>query len=277
MHIITAYSANSDVKAAADEIKKQFGDFDSKLILYFASSTFDQESLSLAMKNNFEKPEVFGCSTSGELVSGKMLKHSVVAMAMNENVIEDAVITVIENIKEKADVPEALGCFEKYYGQKMSELDFTKYVGIIMIDGMSGAEENIMDRIGDLTNVNFIGGSAGDDLNFKETYVYANGKAYSNAAVMALIKPKVSFDILKTQSFCELDKRLIVTKADESNREVIEFNGKSASSAYAEAVGGNQENADEYFMKNPIGLMVDGEPYVRSPQQIKGDHIGFLL
>jgi len=28
-------------------------------------------------------------------------------------------------------------------------------------------------------------------------------------------------------------------------------------------------------MKNPVGLMVNGEPYVRSPQQTKGDSIVF--
>ncbi len=28
-------------------------------------------------------------------------------------------------------------------------------------------------------------------------------------------------------------------------------------------------------MKHPVGLMIDGEPYVRSPQQIKGDSMIF--
>jgi hypothetical protein len=50
---------------------------------------------------------------------------------------------------------------------------------------------------------------------------------------------------------------------------VLEFNGKPAAAAYAEAVNSTVEDASKHFMHNPVGLLVDGEPYVRSPQQIK--------
>ena len=49
-----------------------------------------------------------------------------------------------------------------------------------------------------------IGGSAGDDLKFASTNVYANGKSYTNAAVLAMIKPGVEFTFIKTQSFRDL-------------------------------------------------------------------------
>jgi c(7)-type cytochrome triheme protein len=61
---------------------------------------------------------------------------------------------------------------------------------------------------------------------------------------------------------------LEVTEADEEKREVINFNGKPAAIAYAEAVGTSLEEASNQFMHNPIGLIVEDEPYVRSPQQI---------
>jgi hypothetical protein len=125
-----------------------------------------------------------------------------------------------------------------------------------------------MENIGDLTNVIFIGGSAGDDLKFKSTYVYTKGKSYSNAAVLALLKPRKEFTFIKAQSFRDLNKVLEVTKADEAKREVLEFNGKPAANAYAEAVGTTIEDAPKKFMSNPVGLIIDDEPYVRSPQQI---------
>ena len=46
-------------------------------------------------------------------------------------------------------------------------------MGIILIDGLCCKEELIMDKMGDLTNVTFIGGSAGDDLKFENTSAYA--------------------------------------------------------------------------------------------------------
>ena len=133
----------------------------------------------------------------------------------------------------------------------------------------------IMDRMGDLTNVTFIGGSAGDDLKFANTYVYANGKSYANAAVLAILEPGVDFSFVKTQSFCELPQKLVVTKANEFTREVLEFNNKPAAVAYAEAVGTTVADAPNHFMHNPVGLVFEGEPFVRSPQQIKGDKMVF--
>ena len=157
----------------------------------------------------------------------------------------------------------------------MAEMDPKQYVGIVLIDGLSGKEEQIIDRIGDLTNVNFIGGSAGDDLKFAATHVYANGKSYSNAAVLAMIEPVGEFTFVKTQSFCPLAKKLVVTKANEAAREVLEFNDKPAAVAYAEAIGTTVADAPNHFMHNPVGLVFEGEPFVRSPQQIKGDSMFF--
>jgi hypothetical protein len=145
----------------------------------------------------------------------------------------------------------------------------------VLVDGLSGAEEGLIDKIGDLTDITFIGGSAGDDLKFAATHVYANGKSYSNAAVLALLKPAGEFSFVKTQSFTVLPTKLVVTKADEAKREVIEFNDKPAAQAYAEALGVSVEEAAARFMHNPVGLVIDGEPFVRSPQQFKGSSMVF--
>jgi len=150
----------------------------------------------------------------------------------------------------------------------MKVMDPLKYVGIILTDGLSGAEEKLMETIGDMTNVTFIGGAAGDDLKFKQTFVYANGKIYSDAAILLLIHTPRGFDVIKTQSFKILNKKLTVTKADEANRQVIEFNGKPAVDEYAKVLGVKPEEASSKFMHNPVGLIVDNEPYVRSPQKV---------
>ncbi len=198
-----------------------------------------------------------------------------VAMAFNANVVKDVKVEVVENIAKTADVSGAMTAFGQYYGQDVLDMDFKKYVGIVLVDGLSGTEEKIMDQIGDLTNLTFIGGSAGDDLKFQKTLIYANGKAYTDAALFALLETSAGFDIIKTQSFRELDKKLTVTKANEEKREVLEFNNQPAPLAYAQAVDMPVESASSRFMINPVGLMVGDEPYVRSPQQISGDSMIF--
>jgi len=275
MNIKTSYSTKDNVNDAVQDIKEQFTDIKPRMVIYFASSVFDQYNLSQQMQNAFNSAAVFGCSTAGEIVSGKMLKRSIVAMAFSSDAIEDVKVEIVENIKEGNNVEAAFAAFGEYYGDSMAEMDFRKYVGIILVDGLSGAEERLMDRLGDLTNVTFIGGSAGDDLKFKKTFVYAGNKAYTNAALLALVKPRIGFDIIKTQSFCSTDKTFVATKVNVADREVIEFNNKPAPVVYAEAVGTSVDDAPNKFMSHPVGLMFEDEPYVRSPQQIKGERMVF--
>ncbi len=275
MNIITGYSKKTSPEEIVQDLKKQFGDFDCQLVLYFGSSLFDQQDLSHAMQKGFGPAEVLGCSTAGEIVSGRMLKESVVAMGFDATAIQDVKIEVLESISGTPDVTSIFKSFEQHFGTPVREMDFSKYVGIILVDGLRGAEERIMDQIGDLTQITFIGGSAGDDLKFEKTHVCANGKAYTDAAVLALLRPGIEFDVIKTQSFTTLDKRLTVTKANEAAREAVEFDHRPAAQAYADAVGVPVTEADTHFMKHPIGLMVDEEPYVRSPQQIKDGSVVF--
>lgn len=273
MNIKTAYSVKTDPQEVVAEIQAQLKNFNPKLILFFTSSAYAPAEIAERMEETFPGAETFGCSTAGEIVTGKMLTNSVVAMAFNRKAIKKSKVEVIEDLNKESF--RAFNAFQRHFGKPMAKLDPHKYVGIILIDGLSGKEELVMDRMGDLTNVTFIGGSAGDDLKFANTYVYANGKSYSNAAVLALLEPGVDFSFVKTQSFCELPQKLVVTKANEYAREVLEFNDKPAAVAYAEAVGVSVADAPNLFMHNPVGLVFEGEPFVRSPQQIKGDKMVF--
>jgi len=278
MKTATAYSTKKPVADAVEEVKRGFVSVDPKMVVFFASTAYDPASLSKAMAGAFPKASVFGCSTAGEIVTGKMLKESVVAMAYSSHIIDDVAVGVMEGIKEDKGaegVSKVFRDFERHYGAKMADLDFSAYVGMILVDGMSVAEERLMDKIGDLTNVLFVGGSAGDDLQFARTYVYANGKAYTDAAILALLKPANRFDIVKTQSFRATGKRLIATRVNEAAREVISFNNKPAAESYAEAVGTTVENAPDHFMSHPLGLLVGEEIFVRSPQQIKDGKMVF--
>ena len=281
-NILIAYSTKNSISEIIEDLKDQFYGLDSQMLLYFASSNTDQEKLAGEIGRAFPENIIFGCSTAGEIISGKMLKNSVVAMGFFNNIIKKASVEIIEHIKDtsREDIEEkvkiAFKNFENHFGVSLQDMDFRKYAGIILIDGLSCSEERLMDVIGDLTNVIFVGASAGDDIKFKETYVYANGHCYTNGAVIAIFEPDTQFDIIKTQSFCTTGKKLIANKVEEKTRTVIEFNNKPALQAYAEALEVSAELANNYFMTNPIGLMIKDEPYVRSPKEIKDESIVFL-
>ena len=274
MSITTFYSTNQDVSKAVQELKSQYKGASPELLIYFASSHFDAETLAMEMAHMFNGCQTFGCTTAGEIVSGKMMNNSIVAMAF-ENELEDFCIQVVENVSTKNELSIAFDHFKEHFKQPILELDPEKYVGLILIDGLSKAEERIMDQIGNVSSITFIGGSAGDDMAFEETLIYANGKVYNNAAILAVLKPKKGFDVIKTQSFKKMTVELEATKVQEADRKVIEFNHKPAVEAYAEALGVSVDKASDLFMEHPLGLMVGNDPYVRSPQQVEKGKIVF--
>lgn len=278
MSIKTAHAHGAGLDQAIAQIRNTLSSGPApKVVVYFASTSFAPAAVAAGMQAAFPGAVTFGCSTAGEIVSGHMLNNSIVAMGFEPSMVEGIALEVLTGIKDDAAaaVEKAFASFGSKLGTKMVDLDPGKFVGLILADGMVGAEEKLMDRIGDLTNITFIGGSAGDDLQFKQTWVYANGKAHSNAAVLVVLKCARAFDVLKTQSFNVTDKRLVATKVNEATRQVIEFNGKPALLAYAEAVGTSAKAASDSFMRFPVGLLVDGEPYVRSPQRVEGNSIFF--
>lgn len=267
MKAVTAFSVKIDVDDAVAEIRKQINQGEPVLVIFFASPAYQPERIAAAMAQAFPSAVTFGSTTAGEIVSGRMLTNSVVAMAFGSSAIKSVKVEVVQNL----DTPGygAFAAFEDHFGVPMAEMDPARYAGILLVDGLSKKEELIVDRIGDLTNVNFVGGSAGDDLRFAATHVYANGNSYIHAAVVALLEPAVPFSFLKTQSFIALPKRLTVTRANEVEREVLEFNHQPAVVAYAEALGVPVDEAATHFLTNPVGLLLEEEPYVRSPQRIK--------
>jgi hypothetical protein len=263
----SAFSVKIDVNAAVSDIREQLSGCDPVMVIFFASPVYVPDRIAAAMASAFPDAVTFGCSTAGEIVTGRMLTHSVVAMAFGRDAVKSARVEPITDLDRSGNA--AFAAFGEHFGVPVAEMDPSRFVGILLIDGLSRKEEFIVDRIGDLTNVNFVGGSAGDDLRFVGTHVYANGSSYSHAAVAALIEPAVPFTFIKTQSFAPLPNILTVTKANEAEREVMEFDHKPAAVAYAEALGVSVEEAGAQFLSHPLGLLFEGEPFVRSPQRLK--------
>lgn len=275
MSIQTAYSSLDSPAEAVAAVKKQLGSEPLKLLLFFASTHYDPTVLAQAINDEFPTTLHIGCTTAGEITSGLMLEKSLVVMAFGTNALADVSIQLVSEPANPASVAQALKNFEQHFNEPIATLDVDRYVGLVLVDGMSGAEETLMERLGDATDVLFVGGSAGDDLAFKATWVFSGGRAHANAAVLAILRPTGRFGFIKTQSFITLPKKLVATQVDEPNRRVLEFDGKPAAVAYAEALSVSVADASEQFMRNPVGLMAGDEPFVRSPQRFDGNAMVF--
>lgn len=279
INIKSAFSTKSIEDEVVSDIRNQLNINSIKIVVFFASCNFNLDKISKLMQEAFTECIVVGCSTAGEIVEGELLNDSVVAMAINSNIISDVKVEVIENIKENINLETAFTSFEKYYNESLYTMDTTKFVGISLIDGLSKKEEILMDLVGNRTNIFFVGGSAGDKRNFAETYVCANGRAYTGSAVFLILKinENAEFSIIKTQSYKPLEHVFIANKVNEETRQVIEFNNRPATIEYADAIKASSlEDVPKYFMTNPLGLYVgDDDIFIRSPQQVIGTSMLF--
>jgi hypothetical protein len=82
----------------------------------------------------------------------------------------------------------------------------------------------------------------------------------------------VPFTVGKTCSFRPTEHAFRVTRADVENRTVYELDGKPVLDVYAKALGTTADKlTSDVFMSHPVGLVIDGEPWIRSPQRVLPD------
>jgi hypothetical protein len=272
----TAVSKAGDARARARELSAAINGMSPVFVMFFATPNLDPKALGRALRDEFGDVPSIGCTTAGEIGQGQMLSDSVVLVAMGSECLEAAQVGVIDASADAAEVQRAMVSLAGAFGRAPARLDPGQYVGLVLHDGLSLSEERVMAALTELTNVPFVGGSAGDALAFRATHVFHNFEAHSGKTVLGLLAPRRPYRVLKTQSFDSQAKVLVATRVDEASRRVIEFNGRPAAREYADQLGVPLAEAVNHFQRNPVGIvMPDGAPFVRSPMRIDGGDLVF--
>jgi hypothetical protein len=214
-----------------------------------------------------------GCTTTGEHLSGEHTNGTLVLTGLCDSNIKwsTAVIRGLNGLDEARAASTAQTLFSGL-GVNPEEFDPAEHFCLMFIDGLRGCEENVSALIAEaLSGVKLIGGSAGDDLAFRETHVFAGGEAVTDAAVLVMGQGK-GFEIFKHQHFSTTPKRLVVTKVDTLARRVYELDGRRAIDAYARVLGLDAASVTpEITFMNPVTFSCRGQIYVRSIQKLEPD------
>lgn len=268
MAIKTLSIKGTDSRDIAQQAREALTGFQPKLLLFFASSIY--ENPEVALKEAFPDSEIIGSTSHSEYCNSDFTNGSVSIMAMDSDSIEDVCVQVVENISAESDLREILNGMHNYYGGVDEILiNYERYVGIVLFESSAKAEEIFMDRLGTVTDLLFVGGSS-SAADSGTSLVYANGRQYTGAAVLAILKTTNGYDVLKTQSAHILSERkLLVTKSDLRNRILYEFDHRPCGEVYAEVLGVPQEEIQNYFVCNPLGVVADNEIFVRTFNQIQ--------
>jgi hypothetical protein len=272
-------------------------------ILFYAATNYDAKILVDAVHRAFPGVTTFGCTTSGEFSDGHMLKNSVIAMGMDDDAMDLVAVAGVANSDTVGDPAAiAFASLESRTGLRMRELDFRKYAGWILLDGLANHNDELVERLGELTDVVFAGGCAGDDGHWRQTLVWANGTIYENGALFVLMKPARPFAVVKTQRAQPTGSAMTATRADREARIIHEFDDRPAAQVYAEAMGVDLSRATyagktsrelyaekfiadgevaaggertvtkdafiDMFITWPLALMIGGDPFIRAATNV---------
>ncbi|MBK1811920.1 FIST C-terminal domain-containing protein [Clostridium sp. YIM B02505] len=142
--------------------------------------------------------------------------------------------------------------------------------GLLLCDGLTGMEETIITTLHFMDDkFKIIGGSAGDNLKFKETLIYIGPKRVHSVIVFFNLKSRIH--MVKENIYVPTGIRLLVTESDAISRTVKSFNRNPASSEYARALNIKESDLSNYFMNNPLGKLYKDEIFIASPMKVNAD------
>jgi hypothetical protein len=267
------YSSSKDPTRAVAELKSQLDQPALSGVVFFCSSKYDLAALGGELKQAFACP-LIGCTTAGEIcaqagyIQGGIVGASLSSAELRLHTWTLSPLSSFGMQEAQAIADSMQQCLELH-----EQLGPEGLFSLLLVDGTSMKEEQVVSALyGATGGVPLIGGSAGDDLAFEQSWIYHDGKFLADAAMLVLFETTLPFRLFKTQHFEPTDERLVITKADPPKRIVHEINGGPAAREYAAAIGVDVDQlTPQVFSTHPLMLRIGGEYYVRSIQKANMD------
>ena len=267
-------SRQIDPEAAVRELAHALDQPDIGLVIVFASSAFDLDRLAAQLKDRFGAATVIGCTTAGEIGPAGYLDGSLSGVSIHRDdlVFEVSVLDQLSDFEFRAGQRFAHKLTETLR-QRVPNLAPENAFAFMLIDGLCAREEGVARAFYDgLGGIALVGGSAGDDLAFKQTRVLCDGRFVTDAALLLVATTPFPFTVFKTQHFVSSDERLVVTEAIPEKRIVTEINGCPAADEYARVVGIEIDRLDPMiFAAYPVVVGIGNADFVRSIQKMNPD------
>jgi hypothetical protein len=244
-------------------------------VMLFCSNRFPLEALGAAMAQRACGHVIVGCTSSGELAPGGMTEGSLTAIGFPASIFALDTICldglagldaadVHRSIRELA--ADAVARAEARWGS-------AHHAGLFLIDGLSAREELLTLTIQNaLGQIPLVGGSSGDGLDFRETFVFHTSHFRRDAAVVCLLSSPRPLHVFRAQHFLPGPARMVITRADPANRIVHEINAEPAAAEYARLVGARVEDlCPHLFASHPPVVRAGGDHFARSIRSANAD------
>lgn len=264
-----------DPELAVRDLFRQLGALDLSGILLFCSSRYPLDPLAAAIAAREEGLTIVGCTSSGEITPAGLDEGTITAIGFPAQAFRLGAICFddldrFDSVQATQRVRELVadaGAAARGLGETIH------HAAIFLVDGLSHREEMVTLAIQDaLGEVPLIGGSSGDQLEFRETFVYCDGRFRRDAAVVAVLSTPRPLKVFRAQHHVPGTEKMVITAADPIARIVHEINAEPAAAEYARMIGARVEQLGlEAFAAHPPMVRAGGEYYVRSIQSANPD------
>lgn len=267
-------SQAADEWDAARELHAQVWRPDLEMVLVFVSPDYDRGRLATALNAMFGETPVVGCTTAGEITPFGYQDGAITGVGFPKG--EFSIVAELIPDIDRFEISHGASVLRSVLKQRTAPPGDAKEQGsfaFLLIDGMSTREELVVSALHNvLVGVPLLGGSAGDNLKFEQTFILHGGKFQTNAAVLMLFTTTRRFSVFRTEHFVSSGKKMVVTGADPQRRVVTEINAEPAGPEYARMVGlEGVELTPMVFASHPVVVRVGGEYHVRSIQKVNED------
>ncbi|WP_299392817.1 FIST N-terminal domain-containing protein [Pelagibius sp.] len=266
----TAHAPAQHPREALATLVREMGDEDLSLVVLFVSPSGDLPAIAAEAAAVFGATPVIGCSTAGEISPRGYTEGEIVAVGFPKSHFV-ALIQFVADLKAmlRKDVVRSTvklrGELARVAPQWTSEFAF------LMVDGLSLLEDQLVSALSTaLGPTPLFGGSAGDGLDFKQTFVIHEGRVHRDAAVLALIRTDCAIKVFNFDHLTPTERKMVVTEADPERRVVREINGEPAAREYARLLGMDPEQLSPFiFAAHPVVVKVGGKHHVRAIQKVE--------
>ncbi len=254
---------------AAQEALERLGVPKADILFVFSSSQYDQEKMLAGIRSVTMDTLLVGCSTAGEITTeGPVPRASVAIMAVKA-----------DGVSFFAGVGELIGEGAHQAGAALADSITKQAQGatlgacIMLSDVLTGNGADVVkgaiSGLGDLVPI--VGGAAGDDFEFRQTFQYLNDKVYSGAVVGVALSGAFKMGTGVRHGWIPIGLPKRVTRSEGSV--LHELDGRPAISLYEEYFGPEQaaelkqETLARLAIMYPLGMRVKGsdEFLIRDP------------
>ncbi|HVI49762.1 MAG TPA: nitric oxide-sensing protein NosP [Candidatus Sulfotelmatobacter sp.] len=265
----------TDPAQVASELARDLRQDDLSLVLLFITPERATPELVEAVHREFGQTLVVGCTTAGEITPEGYTHGTVTGVSFAAPDFHVAARRIPDTrLFSVADGPALVqGCLRELE-IKAPDWPQGQVFAMLLIDGLDACEENVVSALHrELGPIPLFGGSAGDELSFRQTNILWDGGLHRHSAILMLVATNHPFRVFKTEHFASGSEKMVVTEADPARRIVREINAEPAAEEYARMVGLEAEPLTPMvFANHPVVVRVGNVPYVRSIQKVNPDN-----